>query len=105
MAERVGKAPLSKPCTVVRQILRSNVVSDTQEDYWRRVVFLPFIDCFKKQLSDRLQGKVASAIKVVKIIPNKFEQCKAEDEALVLQYYNEDLPSPSTLQQELKLWK
>ena len=27
------------------------------------------------------------------------------DEALVLEYYNEYLPSPSTFQQELKLWR
>ena len=48
MAERVGKVPLTKPRTVIRQILRNNVVSDTPKDYWRRVVFLPFIDCLKK---------------------------------------------------------
>ena len=47
-AERVGKDPLTKPRTVSRQDLRNNVVSDTPEDYWRRVVFfLPFIDCAK----------------------------------------------------------
>ena len=105
MAERVGKVPLTKPRTVIRQILRNNVVSDTPEDYWRRVVFLPFIDCLEKQLSDRFQGKTASTIKTVKIIPNNLDQCKVGDEALVLEYYNEDLPSPSTFQQELKLWR
>ena len=47
MGERVGKATLTKRRTVGRQILRNNV-SDTPEDYWRRVVFLPFIDCLKK---------------------------------------------------------
>ena len=35
MAERVGKAPLTKTRTVSRQILRNNVSSDTPEDYWR----------------------------------------------------------------------
>ena len=33
MVERVGKAPLTKPRTFGRQILRNNVVSDTPEDY------------------------------------------------------------------------
>ena len=33
------------------------------------------------------------------------EQCKTEAEALILEYYNEDLVSPSTFQQELILWK
>ena len=47
MAERVSKAPLTKARTIGRQILRNNVVSDTPEDYWRRVVILPFIDCLK----------------------------------------------------------
>ena len=35
MAERVGKAPLTKTRTVGRQILRNNASSDTPEDYWR----------------------------------------------------------------------
>ena len=60
---------------------------------------------FRKQLSDRFQGKAASAFNTVKIIPKNFGQCKAEDEALVLEYYNENNSSPSTFQQELKLWK
>ena len=51
MAERVGEAPLTKRCLVGRQILRINIVSDTPEDYWRRVDFLPFIDCLKKNSS------------------------------------------------------
>ena len=67
--------------------------------------FFTFYRLRKKQLSDRFQGKVLSAFKAVKIIPNNLEQCKAEDEALVLEYYNEGLPSLSTFQQELKLWK
>ena len=100
MAERAGKAPLTKPRMVGRQILRN-----TPEDYWRRVVFLPFIDSLKKQLSDRFQSKVTSSIKAVKVIPNNLEQCKAEDEAIVLEYYNEDLPSSSTFQRELILGK
>ena len=70
--------------------------SDTPEDY-------QIVGCLKKQLSDRFEDKFDSAIKAVKIIPNNLEQCKAEDEALVLEYYNEDLPSLSIFQQELKL--
>ena len=105
MTERVGKAPPTKTRTFGRQNLRNNVVSDTPEDYLRGVIFLPFIDCVKNSSAIDLKKKVNSSFKAVKIIPNNLEQCKAEDEALVLEYYNEDLPSPSTFQQELKLWK
>ena len=64
-----------------------------------------FFRLLKKQLSDKFQGKLTSAIKAVKIIPDNLEKCRAEDEALVLEYYNEGFPTPSTFQQELKLWK
>ena len=43
MAERAGKAPLTKPHMVGRQILRN-----TPEDYWRRVVFFTFYRQLKK---------------------------------------------------------
>ena len=67
--------------------------------------FSAFNRLLKKQLSDRFQGKVFFAVKPIKIIPNNLEQFKAEHEAFVLEYYNEYLPSPTTFQQEFKLWK
>ena len=51
MTERVGKARLTKPRTVGRQILRNNVSSDTQEDYWRHVIASPFLGCLKNNLA------------------------------------------------------
>ena len=42
MAEKVGKAPLTKPRMVGRQILRNNVVSDTAEDYFETCSFFTF---------------------------------------------------------------
>ena len=71
---------------------------------WTYIFFI-FNRQIKRKLRYEFQSKVAFAIKAVKIIPNKLEQCKAEDEGLVKEYYNEDLPSPSTFQQKLKLWK
>ena len=38
-------------------------------------------------------------------MPSNLDQRKSEDEALALEYYNEDLPSTSTFQQDFKLWK
>ena len=105
MAERVCKTPNTNTRTVGRQNLRNNVVLDTPGDYWRRVVYFTFYRLRKKQLSDRFQGEVASAFRAVNIMPNNLEQCKAEDKVLVLEYCNEDFSSPSTFQQELKLWK
>ena len=59
----------------------------------------------KKQVSDKFQAKLTSAIQAVKIIPDNLEKYRAEDEPLALEYYNEGFPTPSAFQQELKLWE
>ena len=56
--------------------------------------YFTFYRLRKKQLGDRFQGKVAFAFKTVKMIPYNLEQYKAEDEVLILECKNEDLPSP-----------
>ena len=54
-----------------------------------------------KEWRSKLGSKIGSreqSFKAIKIIPNNLEQCKAEDKALVLEYYNEDLTRPLTFQ-------
>ena len=60
MAERAGKAPLTKTRTIGRQILRNNVVSNTPGVYWRRVLFLLLIDCLKNSLMIDFKVKFSS---------------------------------------------
>ena len=51
----VGKE-IKVPRVVDRQVLRSNVASNSVEKYWRRVFFLPFLDCLINQLEERFKG-------------------------------------------------
>ena len=53
MAAEVGKCPLDMSRTAGRQTLRSNVTANTPEQYWRKTIFVPFIDCLNNQLEDR----------------------------------------------------
>ena len=67
MAEIVGKAPLTKTRMVGRQNVRNNVVSNTPEDHWRRVAFLPFIDCVKNSSAIDFKVKLSPLSKQSKI--------------------------------------
>lgn len=63
--------------------------------------FLRVLDSLESQPRDKSQGKVASLIKDVTIIPNNLQQCRIANGALLIEYFNEDLQSSLTFQQEL----
>ena len=86
---------------VVQQIVRKTVISDIPEEYWRRAIFLSVIDCLNNQPRDKFQGNVASSIKDVTITPNNLEQCRTGNEALMLEYFNDEVQSELTFQEEL----
>ena len=62
MAVEMGKE-IKLPCAVGRQLLRSNVESNPAEEYWRRVVSLPFLDHLINQLEERFKGRSKQALK------------------------------------------
>ena len=51
MAVEVGKK-IKAPRVFGRQLLRSNIESNSTEEHWRKVVFLLFLDCIINQLLD-----------------------------------------------------
>lgn len=54
MAKVAGSASeMPVPRTCGRQTARSNVEASTPEEYWRRTVFVPFLDHIMPELSDR----------------------------------------------------
>ena len=71
---------------------------DTPEEYDRRSIFIPFVDCLLQQLHDRFQGKTKNCI------PRNLENINAEVNK-IKDDYSSDLPSPSEFDQEINLWK
>ena len=52
---------VSRTRTVSRQTLRDNVEHENAEQYYRRTVFIPFLDCLV-QRNDCFQGRTKDAI-------------------------------------------
>ena len=105
MAQDADK-PLSKPRVVGRQTLRSNVEAQNVEEYFRRSIFLPFLDNLISQLEDRFTGRSQDAIKALYLLPKNLGKIDNDIVEKILSCYESDLPSSSVdFKQELRLWQ
>ena len=100
-AEMEFKAIIEK-CTKMAELSRSNVEFTTPEEYYRRKIFIPFIDSLIQQLNERFSGKTKSAMSGMYLIPSVVEKLSNSE---IFEYYRSDLPSKSSFSQEIQLWK
>ena len=84
--------------------MQDNVEHENAEQYYRRTVFIPFLDCFAQQLNDRFQGRTKDAIKGMYLIPSNFSNVDNKAEHIKC-YYGNDLPNEDGFFLEIKLWK
>lgn len=105
IATAAGIEELSVPRRCGRQTARNNVQSSSTEEYWRRAVFIPFLDHLNQEFENRFSQLSQNSIIGMKLIPDQITSISAEDEEKVIHFFNEDLPSPTTVLQELRRWK
>ena len=82
--------------------------SNTPEEYFRRAITIPFFDDMISHLNNRFSDVQRKAIMALSIVPSVFMTDQEADSSLeekLIEHYHDDLPSPSTLQQELHMWK
>ncbi|XP_033122961.1 uncharacterized protein LOC117121760 [Anneissia japonica] len=70
--------------------------------YFKYAIYNPFIDSLIQQFSDRFGDMAAKSVQALQVL-----QCNAAPTLSknAIEFYKNDLPSYSTLQQELRLWK
>lgn len=81
-----------------RQTMRSNVEADNTAMYYRRSIFIPFLDDLVSQLHTRFEGLSSHAP------PNLSRLC-GEALSTLITHYLPDLPSADSVAQEINLWK
>ena len=104
MAEKTGHA-IEIPRRCKRQTMRSNVEADTPETYYRRSVFVPFVDNMVEQLASRFSQLTLHACRALLLMPANLENLTEDHGQKLRQFYEPDLPSPLSFEQELRLWK
>ncbi|KAL6484471.1 hypothetical protein MHYP_G00065160 [Metynnis hypsauchen] len=105
MAAQVNVEP-TQPRAAGRQKHRENVPAEgVKEDYLRNMA-IPFLDHVISEFESRFSPLSVSASRLMGLIPSV--QCNSDvmvdiSEAVAL--YQDDLPSPEVIHQELKRWK
>ena len=105
---KINALPPSLPWRCTHQMNRENVPSNTPEEYSRRAITITFFDDMISHLNNRFSDVQRKAIMALSIVPSVFMTDQEADSSLeeeLIEHYHDDLPSPSTLQQELHMWK
>lgn len=88
-----------------RQTQRSNIPADDAKEYYRRTVFIPFLDSTIQQMDMRFNTLSKAALRGIYLLPNNVNKITEETTSSLIDFYDTDLPSPSTFPQEVELWK
>ena len=104
MAQVAGTA-IEIPRRCGRQTKRNNVPAENSKEYFRRSVYLPFADLMLQQLNLRFNTLSKQALQGIYLIPSNIDQLTDDIVNNLLECYNSDLPSRSSLWQEISLWK
>ena len=93
MAEVAGTT-MTIPRRCGRQSKRNNIPGETPEVYYRRVLFIPFLDDLLEQLESRFSAMSAKSLIGLKLLPGK--NLSEDDVAHFEEVFGDDLPSLST---------
>ena len=105
MEDMAGEDGITMPRVCGRQTSRSNVQASSPEEYWRRTIFVPFLDYLIQALSDRFTQLKEDATRGFQLLPKNAAVITPEDAAKICERFNSDLPSAETFMQEIRWWK
>lgn len=93
------------PRTCGSKTLRNNTNAKTPVAYFCRTLFVPFLDNLLQQMNTRFNALSQAPLLGLLLINSnlqRFDKCSQEKP---IQHYSTNLPSPSSVSQELKLWR
>ena len=99
------------PRVCKRQRNRDNPPHVSASDYYKKVVTIPVLDHLHSELTTRFSEDSYIAYKGLYLIPSKIISLKSKGETWkdkfypFLKFYEDDLPSPLTVDSELALWE
>lgn len=92
---------VKKPRTCGRQTKRANTPAESPEEYYRRVLTIPFLDYILAEMECRFTDLHSRATLGFKLVPTKLQVLPKADE---FSFFDSDLPSPDSLEAEIKQW-
>ena len=107
MAKIASLPSIEPPRRCGLQTQRNNVDSDSSQQYFKRAVFLPFLDSLNQQLEMRFNSLSIQAVRALALLPLNTDSLHADCDTIdnIFDHYKVDLPSPNTFKQEIMLWR
>jgi len=99
---------IGMPRLTTRQRNRSNVPASSAQEYYRRAVFLPFVDCCMAQMKERFNKQALTACQLTALLPSHCANSDfREDIEPAGTFYSKFMPSGNTasLQMEFLRWQ
>ena len=105
LCQKVNASAPELPRCCSCQTSRSNTPGDTPEVYYRRTISIPFLDELIAHLQSHFSDIQQKAVMGMRIVPTVMMDNSLPTSSLeqLKEYYEEDLPSPSSLETELHL--
>ena len=79
--------------------------ASTPEEYWRRTIFVPFLDHLIQEFEERFSQLNEDAVRGLHLLPSNISKISTEDIQAVCQHFRSDLPSPEFFSQEVRRWQ
>lgn len=92
------------PRQIGRQVHRENVEADNVSQYWKRAMYLPFVDHLVQELRDRLITPQERFVAEY-LIPNRLAAFGEDLSNRILEEYSADISDPAEYKTEVSRWK
>ncbi|XP_050064151.1 52 kDa repressor of the inhibitor of the protein kinase-like [Aphis gossypii] len=96
---------VSIPRCIKKQNNRNNVPSTSPQEYYKRSVFIPFLDHMTTHLSERFLNHKEVISSLETLLPNHISNTSKGPSGECLDLYSSVLPDSGALKEEFLLWK
>ena len=96
---------ISMPRVSQRQRHRANTQFTSIEDYFKKVVIIPFLDHLISNLSYRFDAHMKQAAGIQRLIPTNITEELVTCNIRAVNFYKDDLQNPDVIDEELHRWK
>ena len=100
-----GRPTPEIPRQAGRQTQCSNVPATTPEEYWRRSVFVPFLDTLIAELNGRFSAMSKKAVQALLLTPENLDRLTDGAISDLHEAFLSDLPDDSSFVAELERWR
>ncbi|GBM89125.1 hypothetical protein AVEN_153750-1 [Araneus ventricosus] len=84
---------------------RNNVPYSTEEEYYRRAIYVPYLDDFCNSLKERFESQKETVASLQHILPEFCTKTDFYSLEATFNFYEEDLSHKEVVQNEFMLWK